>query len=494
MGGATDTVPARRKANPENHKMLAARWVLCGMLVMAVQGATASEPLQLTIDPRQSGAAIRPLHGVNSGPRQGGGTLDLSPLWKEAAFPVARLHDCHWPNPDVVDLHVLFPNPMADPEDSASYDFARTDEFVRAVHETGAAIVFRLGESIEHSTIRKHVHPPADPERWTQAAIGVIRHYTEGWANGFRYPIQYWEIWNEPDNRPAMWSGTDDDFLRLYSVAGRGIKNRFPHLKVGGPAIGNTGELEGEELSPPPFLTRFLKHCRETEAPLDFFSWHHYGNDPTEPARRGRAIRRLLDANGFPKAESHLNEWNYLPDNDWSGMLSRDPAARRHFFERAGNAEGGAYCAAALIAMQDASIDVANLFTAEANGFGPFDVYGGPRPAFFALRAFGKLAAAPVRRRIPVVIPGTHSGLTALAARSDGDLLVFLSRTTGDDSLAVTITIDPLPWSGPTECSIETLDESAPEPRQSCETTHSVTLEVPRPAVVLLRFFAQPGR
>ncbi len=468
--------------------------LLCGWLLLTTPIAGASEPLKLTIDASRPGDPVRPLHGVNSGPLQGGGTLDLSPLWKEAAFPVARLHDCHWPNPDVVDLHVLFPNPAADPEDPASYDFARTDEFVRAVHETGAAIVFRLGESIEHGTVRKHVHPPADPERWTQAAIGVIRHYTEGWANGFRYPIRYWEIWNEPDNRPAMWSGTDDDYLQLYSVAARGIKNRFPDLKIGGPAIGNTGDLKGDELTPPPFLTKLLTHCRETEAPLDFFSWHHYGNDPTEPARRGRAIRRLLDSHGFTKTESHLNEWNYLPDNDWNGMLTRDPAMRRRFFERAGNAEGGAYCAAALIEMQQGSIDVANLFTAEANGFGPFDVYGGPRPAFFALRAFGKLAAAPARRRVPLEIPASASGLAALAARSDEDLLVLLARTSGDEALSVTITVDPLPWSGATECSIETLHSSSPEPKLRREMTERITLDVPRPGVVLVRFAPQPAR
>ncbi len=24
-------------------------------------------------------------------------------------------------------------------------------------------------------------------------------HYTEGWADGFRYDMEYWEIWNEAD-------------------------------------------------------------------------------------------------------------------------------------------------------------------------------------------------------------------------------------------------------------------------------------------------------
>ena len=479
-------------------------WLGVSLLACCLGSIRASERLRLKIDPTSTvGQLVRPLHGVNSGPLQGGGTLDLSPLWKEAGFPIARLHDCHWPNPDVVDLHVLFPNPSADPDDPASYDFSKTDEFVRATHETGAAIVFRLGESIEHGTIRKHVHPPADPEQWTRAAIGVIRHYTEGWANGFRYPIQYWEIWNEPDNRPAMWSGTDDDFLRLYSVAGRGIKNRFPHLNVGGPAIGNTGELKGEELTPPPFLVRFLTHCRETEAPLDFFSWHCYTNDPTELARRGRAIRRLLDAHGFgaTKTESHLNEWNYLPDNDWSGMLSRDPAARERFFHRAGDVEGAAFCAAALIELQDSPVDVANLFTAEANGFGPFNVYGGPRPVFSALKAFGMLTGRQrvttrfesppeARSQVPELPAGSlRFQPVALATKSREDIRVLLSVSTVTRG-TVSVQINPVPWDGPTRYDIETLHVGK-QSGKSQQTGREATVELEGPGLVLLRFSAE---
>ena len=36
-------------------------------------------------------------------------TPDQIARWKEAAFPLARLHDSHWPNPDVVDVHAVFP-------------------------------------------------------------------------------------------------------------------------------------------------------------------------------------------------------------------------------------------------------------------------------------------------------------------------------------------------------------------------------------------------
>ena len=80
-------------------------------------------------------------------------------------------------------------------------------------------ILADLGESIEHTKRKYHVHPPRDPAKWAAACCGIIRHYNAGWANGFKHGIVYWEIWNEPENRPAMWTGSDEQFLELYAVA-----------------------------------------------------------------------------------------------------------------------------------------------------------------------------------------------------------------------------------------------------------------------------------
>ena len=59
--------------------------------------------------------------------------------------PFTRLHDCGWPNPYVVDHHVVFPNPNADPALPESYDFRLTDEYLAAVRQTGAEPIYRLG-------------------------------------------------------------------------------------------------------------------------------------------------------------------------------------------------------------------------------------------------------------------------------------------------------------------------------------------------------------
>jgi hypothetical protein len=399
---------------------------------------------ELEVDAAHAAGTIRPLHGVNSGPLTGGGTLDLSPAFREIAPPLVRLHDCHWPNPDVVDVHAVFPDPHADPARPESYDFARTDEYVRAVIALGSGVVFRLGESVEHQKVKRHVRPPQDPAKWAAVCVGIIRHYNDGWAGGFHYRIRYWEIWNEPDNRPAMWTGTDRDYLRLYGTAAKVIKRQFPRLRVGGPGLGNTGRLQGDRLEPAPFLRRFLEHCRRDAAPLDFFSWHAYASDPCAVARRARAVRRLLDTSGFPRAESHLNEWNYLPGDDWTPMLSSDARARQRWYERVGGAEGAAFAAATLLLLQDTPVDAANYFSADAQGMGLFDCNGVPKKSFFALKAFKALADAPDRLAVRGAVP---SGVAACAGVSKDRtaVTVLLSKFRGP---AVTLAIrsSGLPW------------------------------------------------
>src|SRR5574340_370894 len=228
-----------------------ARGAMVALVMLALAPSHATLAAEFRVDCARPIGTIRPLHGVNSGPIHYGGTLDLSGYFRELAVPWTRLHDCHWPNTDVVDIHAVFPDLRADPSGPESYHFDRTDDYIQSIVDTGSGIVFRLGESIEHSKKKYYVHPPADPERWAAVCVGIVRHYNEGWANGFRHKIRYWEIWNEPENRPAMWSGTDEDYYRLYSAASKAIKAQCPDVLVGGPAVGNTGRMVGETLEVP---------------------------------------------------------------------------------------------------------------------------------------------------------------------------------------------------------------------------------------------------
>ena len=274
---------------------------------------------------------------------------------------------------------------------------------------------------------KRFVHPPSDPKKWAQICLGIIRHYNEGWARGFRYGIQYFEIWNEPENRPAMWTGTDEQFLELYRAAAAEIKRVYPSLKVGGPGFGYTGKFEHKTFDPSDFLLKFLRYCRKESVPLDFLSWHCYTADLGDLIERTKAMREVLDREGFEKTENHLTEWNYLPDNSWASFSKSAPARdRRAFYERMSGSEGAAFLVAGLIALQDAPLDVSCIFHGEVGAFGLFNEFGGPTACWEGIRFFSSLAQAQFRK--VAVSSGPEQFPIAAVTDSANTFLILVSN------------------------------------------------------------------
>ena len=454
----------------------------------------AAEPLVLQVDFAQTNGVIRALHGVNKGPLGPGGLLDLTAEHRALGIPFTRLHDCYWPNPYVVDIHAVFPDFSADPAKPESYDFRLTDEYLAAVRASGAQIVYRLGESIEHTSVKRFVHPPPDYEKWAAICLGIIRHYNEGWAEGFQYGIRYWEIWNEPENRPVMWSGTDEDYFQLYRMTATAIRRDFPDLKIGGPAVGASGRFVNGVFQPTEFVTNFLKLCRAESLPLDFFSWHCYTADPAELVSRAKAIRQLLDEHGFTKSESHLNEWNYLPGNSWDpGSRNSTAPARQRYFEEMAGAPGAAFIASALIELQDAPLDVANLFHGELGAFGLFNEFGVPQKNYYALLAFRGLLDAPHRVKATGGIPGQLAVSAGLNATKT-EARVLISNFNHPQS-ELRLQLDGLPWTGDTIVELRVVDAAHNLELVRTETLsggdRSFVVDLAKPAIALLQFCAE---
>lgn len=261
---------------------------------------------------------VGPLHSVNNGPvykfTEDQRITNL-PAFVEAGIPYARNHDAsfyaNYGGEHTVDIHAIFPDFSKDVNDPASYDFILTDEYLKVIDFAGVKTFYRLGSKIEHWPVKYGTVCPPDFNKWAAICEHIIRHYTEGWNNGFNYDIEYWEIWNEPDiaaddpnvvNRKT-WGGSTAEFFELYKVAATHLKKCFPHLKIGGPALTTCGSKYAE---------KFLKYCMENEAPLDFFSWHRYTNDPYYILELENHAREILDKYGFTSTENILNEWNYV--------------------------------------------------------------------------------------------------------------------------------------------------------------------------------------
>lgn len=177
---------------------------------------------------------MKPVHNIDRMPEYEPGS-EINRYFTQANMTSCRTHDIN-----CTDIHRVFPDFTKDAADESSYNFTESDRVMAAIAETGMEPFFRLGISYSDPVIaHDNLVPPADYTKWAQICEHIILHYNEGWADGYRYNIRYWEIWNEPENSddPSdnhFWLGTDEEFFRLYDTAAKYLKEKFPALKIGG--------------------------------------------------------------------------------------------------------------------------------------------------------------------------------------------------------------------------------------------------------------------
>ncbi len=457
-------------------------------LVSILCSVTSLDSAEIRVDASRKVGVIRAIHGINGGPICYGGVIDLSAYHKILGVPLTRIHDANWPARNVVDVHAIFPNFRADADASGSYVFAPTDDYLKSILAVGSGVMYRLGESIEHTARKYYVHKPADFDQWTRICLGIIGHYNEGWAEGFHFNLRYFEIWNEPEIGAAQWDGSSEDYYRLYATAAKAIKTRYPQLMVGGPAAAGLGQLEGDGLTLAPHLRGFLECCRKQSLPLDFLSWHMYAADPTTPVRGTTALRRVLDEYGFHKTEIHLNEWNYLPNNDWGAVFGRDAPRMQKSFEDAGGPRGAAFVACVLLGLQDAPLDMANFYTGDNGCWGLFNVFGVPKKTFYAFRAFKALVDHPVRMATDGTKPGELDAVAGLSSRGH-ELAMVVSNFKSTDR-RVELIFQNLPWTGSSASELLLLDQDRNLERirkgEHDEGVIKIVQDLPAPGVLLV--------
>ena len=390
---------------------------------------------KISIDFKDTVGKIKPMHGVGQPPFEG---TDFSMLkyLKDAGIPYSRLHDVggayggyRW-----VDVPNIFRNFDADPYDTASYDFAFTDLLIKALMENGCEPFFRLGVTIEnaHRIKAYRVYPPKDFKKWAIICEHIIRHYTEGWANGFKYDIKYWEIWNEPDNNPkwefsCLWRGTPEEYYEFYEIASKHLKQRFPHLKIGGYGSCGFYNLTGSDGSFGMcsshtehfinFMNGFFNHIKATGAPFDFFSWHTYDGDIKNNILYANYARKCLDEAGFTETETSCNEWNCQ-------------------VKLRGTAKHAAVTSAVILAFQNAPVDNAMFYDAR---FGT-SIYGSlfnpmtrePLPAYYAFTSFNRLYTLENQVKLEM----DNDNIYAVAA-ANGEIGCIVIANPTDDNVSL---------------------------------------------------------
>jgi len=379
---------------------------------------------KLKVDFSKREGVIKDMNAVNNGPagspvRQTGNVK----LYKELNIPYARLHDSafytgNYGGEYSVDVHRLFPNFDADENDPASYLFGPTDEYLQSIDAVGTKVFYRLGAGIEHG-YKKGTYPPKDFSKWARICEHIIMHYNEGWANGFNMDIEYWEVWNEPDCKNAdgsnpCWQGTFPQFYDFFEVVVKYLKNRFPNLKIGGPATCNLWQRE--------FGEGIVKAIGERKIPIDFYSIHWYGHRPCDFKETIELAVKDLSDNGIENVELHLNEWNY--NAGWLGdAFAKSMATIRTM-------KGASFVGSLMSIGQKSKLDMLMYYDARPCGFnGLFEIYTNkPLKSFYTFKAFDAL-----KQLGNSVYSESDEDVFTIASTNEKEKAVLISRFNDED-------------------------------------------------------------
>lgn len=401
----------------------------------------------VTIDATVEKSPLKPMNAVNNGPILpytpdrselvpiNGGNLEE---FRAARIPFVRTHDAafnaSYGGEHTVDITAIFPDFAKDENDPASYDFACTDQYLKEIRASGAEVFFRLGQKIDHRVRKYDSIIPSDFGKWARICEHVISHYNEGWANGFKWNIRYWEIWNEADldtddcTDSRCWMGTEAQYFDFYETAAKHLKARFPNVLIGGPALAFRED----------WGRRFLKMCADRKAPLDFFSWHCYFSNVKTVVDKARRIRAYLDEAGFKDTPSILNEWNGGPSDGSSASLFRiSPAC-------------AALVASTLCALQDEPVDMLMYYDARPdttyNGLFEYGTLN-PDSSYFALYGWGRLQT--LGTHVSATVEGDPTVYAVAAKGRDGHKGVLISRYRTDCNARKTAWMTVRSSSGP---------------------------------------------
>lgn len=120
--------------------------------------------------------------------------------------------------------------------------------------------------------------PPKDYKKWADLVYSWVKHSVERYGKA-EVESWYWELWNEPNI--GYWSGTVEEYCKLYDYTADAAKRALPTIKMGGPET--TGPSWNKAAD---FLKTFLTHCEsgtnyvtgKVGSPLDFISFHAKGS------------------------------------------------------------------------------------------------------------------------------------------------------------------------------------------------------------------------
>lgn len=165
-----------------------------------------------------------------------------------------------------------------------------------------------------------NVTPPKDYQKWENLIRNLTQHFTERYGED-EVKTWYFEVWNEPNLSPGFFTGTQEEYFKLYATTARAVKSVNAAYKVGGPATAGAA-----------WVPETIEFCTKNNVPIDFISTHAYGVkqgfldefgttgtvlNPDETSVSGEVItsHQQIKNSAKPNLELHYTEWSssYTP-------------------------------------------------------------------------------------------------------------------------------------------------------------------------------------
>ncbi len=237
------------------------------------------------------------------------------------------------------------------------------------------------------------ISPPKDWERWHALVRALVAHLVERYGDEV---VEHWsfEVWNEA-NLEVFWSGTPEEYLRLYDVTVDAVRSVDPRLVVGGPSSAAAGWVE-----------ELLAHADRTGSPVDFISTHTYGSPPLD-------FRPMLARYGREGTPIWWTEWGVTPThfNEVSDAVFSGVFLLRGMYSSMGRIEALSYWV-----VSDHFEELGRPPSLLHGGFGLRTVGELRKPRWWALAMLERLGP----RRLSVALSGDGGGsLVEALATSD---------------------------------------------------------------------------
>jgi len=240
---------------------------------------------------------------------------------------------------------------------------------------------------------RGNVTPPKDYNKWADLIRHLVQHFTDRYGAD-EVKTWYFEVWNEPNLSPVFWTGTQQDYFKLYSYTAKAVKSVNPDYRVGGPATAGAA-----------WVPEMIKYCSDNHVPIDFISTHTYGvnqgfldeygntgtvlsKDPMSVSGDVLKSRKQIAGFSMPDLQLHYTEWSssYTPADPIHDSYHEAAYVLQKLKQVGDAANSMSYWV-----FTDIFEEPGPRFTPFHGGFGMLTIQGINKPVFYAYQFLNRL-------------------------------------------------------------------------------------------------------